>query len=181
MSGLDNPAGGTLNRKMKTDGLEINQDLNTQRKTWMVQRIGWAGMALIVLAGLAGLFGSGPLARTTLLDDQRLVRLEYDRFGRYEGELLLRLELMPEVTKSTDFTVWVDRSYWTKHAIEQITPPPVTAGIGVDGFLYTFRVDASHVPATIIFHLRPEYLGSLDGHIHVNDGSSIRFHQFIFP
>lgn len=166
---------------VRTGDLEINQDLNAQRKTWVIQRIGWACMALIILAGLAGMFGSGPWARDTIVDEHRLARLEYDRFGRYEGELLLRLELMPEATKSSEVTIWVDRTYLTKHAIEQITPTPVTAGIGVDGFLYTFRIETRYVPATIVFHLRPEYLGALDGGLRVNETASIRFHQFMFP
>lgn len=161
--------------------LEINQDLDTQRNTWAIQRIGWAGMALIVLAAVAGLFGSGPLARKTVVDDLQLLRLEYDRFGRYEGELFLRLDLTPEATKTDRVTVWIDRTYWTNHAIEQITPEPVSSSIALDGFLYTFEVGTQRAPAAIIFRLRPEYLGALDGHIRVNDQGSLTFHQFIFP
>jgi hypothetical protein len=55
--------------------LEINQDLGAQQKTWTIQRIGWGGMALIVLAALGGAFGSGPLARTDVTDDQQTFRL----------------------------------------------------------------------------------------------------------
>ena len=34
--------------------LEIHQDLPFQRRSWTVQRVGWAIMALVVLAGLLG-------------------------------------------------------------------------------------------------------------------------------
>lgn len=164
-----------------TDGLEITQDLAVQHKTWAIQRMGWATMALIIMAALGGLFGSGPLARMAVVDDQQLVRLEYDRFGRYEGELLWKLDLTPKATQTHRVTIQISRNYWTSHAIEQITPAPMTSSTSFDGFLYTFELDSLNAPAAIIVRLRPEYLGSLDGHIRVNDQGSLTFQQFIFP
>ncbi|HWF61470.1 MAG TPA: hypothetical protein VN666_14325 [Nitrospira sp.] len=46
---------------VRISALEINQDIDVQWQTWTLQRISWAGMALIVLAALAGVFGSGPV------------------------------------------------------------------------------------------------------------------------
>jgi hypothetical protein len=161
--------------------LEITQDLNVQQTTWTLQRIGWGGMVVIVLAALSGMFGGGPLATTEVTDDQRTVLLLYDRFGRYESESVLRLVLTPEATKTHRVTVQIDRTYWTSHAVEQITPEPLTSGIGVDGFRYTFETDAPSTPTVIVFRLRPKHLGALDGRIRVNDASPLQFHQFMFP
>ena len=161
--------------------LEINQDLDVQRTTWTVQRIGWSVMTLIVLAALSGVFGSGPLARTEVIDDQQTFRLLYDRFGRYEGELVLQLELTPEATTTNRVTVEIDRTYWISHAVEHITPAPLLASIGIDGFRYTFEINAPSMPAVIAFRLRPKYLGALDGRIRVNDGAPLQFNQFMFP
>ncbi|HWV47055.1 MAG TPA: hypothetical protein VN039_13710 [Nitrospira sp.] len=161
--------------------LEISQDLDLQRTTWTLQRIGWGGMALIILAALSGVFGSGPLARTEVTDDPHTVRLLYDRFGRYEDSLVLQLVLAPETIKTNRVTVEVDRAYWTSHAVEHITPEPLVSSIGIDGFLYTFEADARSAPAVIVFHLRPKYVGALDGRIRVNDSGPLRFHQFMFP
>ena len=161
--------------------LEINQDLDLQRKTWTVQRIGWGGMALIVLAALAGVFGSGPLARTEITDHPQTFRLSYDRFGRYEGELVLQLVLSPETTTSNRVTVEIDRTYWTGHAVEHITPEPLISSIGIDGFLYTFETNAPSTPSVIVFRLRPKSIGAMDGLIRVNNAGPLRFHQFMFP
>lgn len=161
--------------------LEINQDLDVQRITWTLQRIGWSGMALMVLAALSGVFGSGPLTRTEVADDQQTVRLLYDRFGRYEGESVLQLVLTPETTKTHRVTVQIERTYWTSHAVEQIIPDPLISSIGIDGFLYTFETNAPSTPAVIVFRLRPKCLGALDGRIRVNDAGPLQFHQFIFP
>lgn len=170
-----------MSTAQRIDDLEITQDLAVQHRTWVIQRMGWAAMALIIMAALAGLFGGGPLARMAAVDDQQLVSLEYDRFSRYEGELLLKLELFPQATKTQRVTVKFDRTYWTSHVIEQIDPEPVTSSTSFDGFLYTFQVHSQNAPATIIVRLRPEYLGSLDGHIRINEQGSLTFHQFVFP
>lgn len=161
--------------------LEINQNLHVQRQTWLLQRIGWGGMALIVLAALSGVFGSGPLARTETTDDQQTFRLLYDRFGRYEGELVLQLVLSPEATETDRVTVEIDRPYWTSHAVEQIIPEPLISSIGINGFRYTFEIHSPSIPAVIVFRLRPKYLGALDGRILINDVGPLRFNQFMFP
>ena len=161
--------------------LEINQDLGAQQKTWTIQRIGWGGMALIVLAALGGAFGSGPLARTDITDDQQTFRLLYDRLGRYEGEVNLRLVLPPETTKTGRVTIEIDRTYWLNHAVEHITPEPLISSIGLDGFRYIFEINAPFAPAVIAFRLRPKCLGALDGRIRINDNGLLQFHQFIFP
>lgn len=161
--------------------LELNQDLDLQRKTWTVQRIGWGGMALIVVAALAGVFGSGPLTRTEVTDNPQTFRLLYDRFGRYEGELVLQLVLSPETTTSNRVTVEIDRTYWTGHAVEHITPEPLISSIGIDGFLYTFETNAPSTPSVIVFRLRPKSIGAMDGRIRVNNAGPLRFHQFMFP
>ena len=111
----------------RVEDLEINQDLAVQGKTWTYQRIGWAGMALTILAALAGLFGSGPVSRSMVTDEQQLVRLEYDRFGRYEAESVLQLFVPSEVTMNGYVTLWIDRIYWAHHAIEQIAPEPIAS------------------------------------------------------
>lgn len=41
----------------------VGDDLHAQRRVWRLQRIGWAGMVVVVVASGAGLFGAGgPLA-----------------------------------------------------------------------------------------------------------------------
>jgi hypothetical protein len=161
--------------------LEINQDLAVQHRTWAIQRIGWTAMALLVAAALCGLFGSGPLARTTVTDSRDVMQVEYDRFGRYEGNLLLRFTIAPSAVRDDSFTLWMDRAYWTRLAVRHITPQPITSSTALDGVNYVFSIGTRHVPAVVTFHVRPESLGSLEAHLRLNDQSTIRFRQFIYP
>lgn len=47
--------------------LEIEEDLDHQRRCWKLERASWAVMALVLLAAMAGLFGSGPLSWATVV------------------------------------------------------------------------------------------------------------------
>lgn len=166
---------------LRLGDLELHQDLDRQQRMWVVQRIGWAGMALIILAAFAGLFGSGLFGRAITSDDRQLFSLEYDRFGRYESELEFRFSLSPEATAARHVTLWVNRAYWTDQAIEHILPEPTGTRIESDGFVYTFEMGTTNTSGVLTFRLRPEYIGGAHGHFRMNEQGSARFHQFIFP
>ena len=163
------------------EDLEISQDPDIQERTWTLQHIGRTAMALIIAMALSGLFGSGPLARTTATDSHDLLQIEYDRFGRYEGELLLQFTIAPGAIHDDRVTLWMDQAYWTGFAVEHITPEPDSSDTGFDGFTYFFSVGARLAPVVIVFHLRPESLGVLQADIRLNDQISIRFGHFIYP
>lgn len=65
--------------------LDIAQDLEHQRREWVIERIGWAIMALILLAALAGLLGSGPLSNARIDHPGSHLSAEYNRFERYQS------------------------------------------------------------------------------------------------
>jgi hypothetical protein len=76
--------------------LEVSQDIEHEKKTWRVRRIGWIGLGLVWLAGLAGVFGSGPVSGGTASGPS--LRLDYDRFGRCTAPQELTLHLGPAIT-----------------------------------------------------------------------------------
>ena len=60
--------------------LQIDEDMDFQHKEWIAERWGWRIMALVLLAGLLGLFGQGPLSDKTVQSGSLLV--QYGRFER---------------------------------------------------------------------------------------------------
>ena len=55
-----------MSSMQRVGDLEIEQDHDFQRRSWRLQRAGWIVLSLVLLAGLLGLFGSGPLAHATV-------------------------------------------------------------------------------------------------------------------
>ncbi|SHJ64361.1 hypothetical protein SAMN02745194_03036 [Roseomonas rosea] len=84
----------------------VGEDLAFQRRVWRFQRIGWGAMALVVLLGMAGVFGGGPLAQASARSADGAIEAEWEwieRIGRdsqlrirglapHRGPLELRLE-----------------------------------------------------------------------------------------
>jgi hypothetical protein len=60
----------------------IDEDPRLQRVTWRLQRIGWAGMLLVVIAALGGVFGAGPMAHGTAATADGALILRFDRVAR---------------------------------------------------------------------------------------------------
>ena len=56
--------------------LEIDQDLRFQKREWAFERASWVVMALVVLAGLLGLLGRGPMSDQTAVSGDGLVTVE---------------------------------------------------------------------------------------------------------
>lgn len=76
--------------------LELDQDIDFQRRSWAVQRVGWGVMALVALAALLGLFGPGPINNAITGSKEAPLWLEYKRFGRFQtSAMLLRVHLGP--------------------------------------------------------------------------------------
>ena len=40
-------------------GMELQEDLHLHEKGWIIQRIGWAVLFAVIIAGIIGVFGNG--------------------------------------------------------------------------------------------------------------------------
>jgi len=72
--------------QQRVGSLEIVQDMTFQRRAWVVQRIAWVVMLLIVVAAVLGLFATGPLSGTTAKTDDGVLTIEYGRFARHDAQ-----------------------------------------------------------------------------------------------
>src|SRR6186997_936936 len=76
---LASPAAQRMSQIHSIEGLEIDEDLALQRAEWRTGRAAWIGFAALLLAGLAGLFGSGPISHGAIRGQS--VGLEYERIA----------------------------------------------------------------------------------------------------
>jgi hypothetical protein len=160
--------------------LEINQDLRFQRRMWALQRIGWAVMALVVLVGLLGLFGTGPLSSATAGQEEGpLFVEEYERFVRFRIPTTLQVRLDPLGTGEA--RLWLDREYLEGVQLQTVTPEPDSVEAGPDGFTYVFKVNDPNRPTSVTFHLQPETIGRLEGRVVLDGGEPVDFEQFVYP
>jgi hypothetical protein len=163
------------------DVLELKQDLEFERRSRSIERVGWVVIAAVALAALAGLFGSGPLSRTTLGEPGGPLWIEYARFGRLGAPLALRVHVAPNTGRQTALRLWLSRDYMERVQVDQVTPQPERVEAGSERLTYAFSLAESSRSTTIIFSLKMDHFGRQRGCIGMVDGPTLCFHQFIYP
>lgn len=170
--------------RTRTNGIQIDEDLRFQARIWRIERVGWWGMAAILAAAIAGLFGHGPISRTTapLADPAHPgggMLLDYERFGRAHSDSQFVLSGPARPPAGGNFSLWISEEYLTDAELIRITPEPSTQDVVSNGVRYSFRVEEG--PRTVIFRFQPQRPGRLSGAFRLNDGPPTSFHQWLFP
>jgi hypothetical protein len=161
--------------------MEISQDLRHEQREWLMERLGWLVMALLLAAALAGLLGSGPVSTATTGAAGEPLRIEYDRFGHYQSPTTLKLHLAPRAVQGTRVRLWIARDYMQNLEVETIQPQPEHTQVSAERITYTFNAPASSEPTTIIYRVQPNTFGTFEAHIGLEDRPPVRFSQFIYP
>ncbi len=159
--------------------LEIGQDLDFQRKEWRVQRIGWVVMALIALAAVLGMTGSGLLARATVAEGP--LQLEYSRFDRFAAPTTLEVRIDADAIAGDRVELRVDRTYVQSAQIQRVLPEPEEVLSDGDGLIYVFGVLAPGQPVTITFDLEHSTFGQKSSWIALANEPRLDFSQVVFP
>src|SRR5688572_13281135 len=110
--------------------LDSSEDPEHERREGAVQRAAWVVMALFLVAALAGLFGSGPLARAQA--SARGFDVEYPRFARRDAPTEVRVSLAQGVPAQ----VWLARDVLGSWEIEEVTPTPESVTPEADRLVY---------------------------------------------
>lgn len=155
----------------------VEEDMRFQRRFWRVQRIGWAFMALVLIAAALGVFSEGPLSWTHAQGDQ--VTVEYQRVYRNGAPSELVLSFSPGF--DGERTVILPHSLLQKVTLETITPTPERSETQADGLHLTFAVPDAGPESRIYLQVRPNGLGPLRGDIRSAEGGAARLRSFILP
>lgn len=168
---------------VRVDGLEVDQDLAFQRRSWVVQRVGWGLMALVVLAAVAGLLGSGPLSNARA-EVPGLMTLEYHRFARLDTGETLRLSLRPAATAGDTVRLSLTQAFLGAVRIETVQPPPARVEVGDGRLVYVFPVAEPRVPMVVTFAYQPREVGAAHGVVGLEstpEPRHVAFRQLVYP
>lgn len=165
----------------KLKQLEIEEEADVIKKKNIFRRVGIIFLSLIVLAGLLGLTGSGGLyAYREIVSADHQLRIKYTEFGRFQVNQKIVILLPPKISVQPKVNVSFNSSYLKNIYVKQIIPAPshVTAKGGK--IIYTFLVNPTHSPVSIIFLIEPQEAGFLRAQMNINDAYEVLFKQFIY-
>jgi hypothetical protein len=146
------------------------------RRNWQVQRAGWALMALVVLLGLAGMFGRGPLTRRDASAPG--LTLQYQRVLRLEATESLEFTL--EARRAGAAGLELDSGFVSRTEIQRIIPDPREISVSPEGHRLSFTVSGSGPVAVRLLFL-PKKLGRLRARFGVPDGAALPVSFVVLP
>lgn len=164
----------------KSGELDINQDLEFQRREWFAQRIGWWALAAFVAAATLGIFGKGPLSSAQTAEAGAPLWVEYERFLRVGAPSRIAVHGSPPAP-GAGFQVHLPRQYFEAFRIDQVTPPPLAIAIGDDDVHLQFGPATDRAKTfTIILDLEPLRVGRYPAAFRVDGVAPVSFVQFAY-
>lgn len=166
--------------------LEIAQDLEFERRSWLAQRVSWVLAMAILLAALFGVFGNGPVSKTEEASHDQSLRIEYQRFVRFQAPAEYRIYVSPQPRSGDTFRLWLNRDFFDGTQLRRIIPEPDSTQLVPDGIIHEFHVSRERDPVEIQFRLEIEKMGRYNPAIALvnQDGrreSQLDFTQFAYP
>lgn len=161
--------------------LELEQDIEYQKHAWRFERIGWVAMALIVLLGLLGGFGTGPISGATAGDPDGPLAVEYERFVRHTGEASLSIQVAADQVVDGMVEIWIDATYLEGFELQQISVEPEEVRLDGERVIYAFAAEDPQSSLTLTFSIQPQEIGRYAGEVGIVDGSQVTFRQFSYP
>lgn len=164
----------------KVGKIQVEEDLQFLKHEWRFQRIGWIGMALILLAGVLGAFGRGALSHARA-GDLRIFAAEYSRIIRHGAIDELTIFVGPGLQADSVVRISVSSAYLTEFEIEDILPEPVThQQTGQYTMLDFLRADPRSA-LRVSMKLRPNSYGSVSARMQLVGSNTLNIRQFIMP
>ena len=153
---------------------DLHQQMNIQRETWRIQRVGWWILLLISIAGLVGFLGDGPVAMTTARSGDAAV--QYDLVTRRDGDAHVRFEIPSRRGRAV---LTLPSGYMEEVEIISLQPEPIVAFSGPDAHTFVFL--APHGRAQVALKVRPRKVGVLEFDPRVNGQALPTHHPLVLP
>lgn len=161
--------------------LVIDQDLTFQEREWRVQRAAWVALLLVVVFGLLGVFGTGPISSATAADAEGTLSVDYQRFVRNHGRTSITLRVDSQWIEEGQIELWISTEYLDNLEIESFSQEPDEVRNDGNRMVFVFLAEKETGPVSVTLDLRPEAMGRLSAHLGVVDGPEVHLSQLGYP
>jgi hypothetical protein len=153
-----------------------HQRTQCHRRGWMLERLGWIAMAVVIISAAAGVFGRGCVSETQATAGEALT-VTYSRLSRAHMPQELTVDWR---SADADAVLWIERSYLDEFEIREVRPPPSAVVSGPERVYYTFRALGVGARMNVRFTLQASRGGTLRGRLGTND-VEVAIRQLMFP
>jgi hypothetical protein len=167
-----------MGKSRRIGDLELPFDPAHEEREWVVQRVGWVLMGLIVVAALLGLLGPGPLSKRHEGKVGDALYVEYQRFGRYQAPAELKVFCRPE--RREQFELTFDRNFIERSEIKEISPEPEETSAEGDRYTYRFKRGEGE-EHLVTFRIEAGKFGRASSKITLDQSKSVNIRLFYWP
>lgn len=139
----------------------VFEDIRFQNLSWVLQRIGWVAVALIVTAAATGVLSHGALSHVVARQDGLSLTVGYERFQRMT--VLYRFDITAQPGAGDQITLSFNKAFWDAYEIDAIQPQPVRSTSNDGAFELTFEVGDRSFSA--VMWARPRIFGRIPAEI----------------
>jgi hypothetical protein len=170
-----------MEKLSEVGGIEVGFDRNFERRWYWVQRTGWVVMIALLIAGVAGLLGRGPLSQAKTASPDGQIQVSYERLAHFRTPAVIEVFINQNVLQTGQVRLEVNGALMDGVRIQRVIPQPVSTSPLPDGAIFVFPVDATEGQAKITLVQEPGTVGLQTCTVSVNQSASVQFNQFIFP
>ncbi|HEV2087673.1 MAG TPA: hypothetical protein VGR21_05125 [Cryptosporangiaceae bacterium] len=163
-----------------SSGLQLEENLAFERREALVERVAWPVIAAVLVAAVAGVFGAGPVSRTTTENRDGTVSVTYQRFARQVADTQLQVRVAPGAVREGTVTVFISAGWIANVDLRQVIPSPDKATRTDDGVYYEFS-GRPQAPVVVSFGYRPNGAGLQSATVHAGNTGGAELWQLIYP
>jgi type II secretory pathway pseudopilin PulG len=154
----------------------IREDMRFQRRSWIVERAGWALLVVIALIGLSGAFGIGPLSWQTAKGGS--LSVEYERFQRITR--LARFTFNARGQSGPELQLHLSDGFQKNFEVSNIQPQPARSTTGPEGIDLSFATNGADAGRIVIWAHSRHY-GVSDITAQLGGEPPVSFWVFVYP
>jgi hypothetical protein len=157
----------------QANDVQVGFDQNFERKWVHLERAVWVAFALLLAAGILGVFGRGVLGWRT--QESAGMKVRYERMARLKTPTITRVTVPTSQNGTVQFSMTGPCLQAMK--ISSVTPRPASEQIVPDGVQFTFAGRNGDVEIA----QEPGKSGSTHCQLTPANGSPINISQFVLP
>jgi hypothetical protein len=154
----------------------IREDMRFQRRSWIVERLGWSLLVLVALVGLSGALGIGPLSWHRASNGSLLV--EYERFQRITR--LARFTFNASGQTGPELRLHLSDAFQKNFEVSDIQPQPTHSATSPDGIDLIFAAGGANAGRIVIWAHSRHY-GVSDITARLGDEAPVSLWILVYP
>lgn len=169
------PTGETIEK------LDAPERVSHQHWEWTIERLGWIVMAGLIVTGLLGGLGRGPLTWRDVSSEDGSLRAKYYAVERAAAPTQLALWWDSSQVSEAKIEVAISRSFSDGTTLDSIVPEPLSVATGEGQIVYTFAAADSAAGGKVVFQYQHEEFGPFEYQVAIEGREPVRVRQFVLP